>query len=548
MCGIWAVFGFGNIAECGIEHALKIRHRGPDFTRIESIPYYNQCHLVFHRLSIIDSGEDSFSEQPMRLRQYPHVRMIYNGEIYNYKELFEKYAFISETRNDGEVIIHLYMKFGIKKTLQLLDGVFAIIIFDSELNKISFGRDTFGVRPLFKVESLSGQLGLSSEAKALMYLVKTKERVLKIMPYTPGFFSQYSVTSEGTSKLIRNERFTDVDTPQEFDIPVLLNDNIKDNIYNLLQDAVRKRLMSERKIGCLLSGGLDSSLVTSLLVKLGKDDNNNNPIETFSIGLKDSPDLFYARKVASMLHTKHHEVVYTEADIYNYLADTVYTMETFDPANIRGGIVFYLLIKYIKENTDCVVLFSGEGADELTQGYKHFKEKPNAEECLAESKLLLRDLYLFAGLRPDRCVSAFGLELRLPFLDKAFCSYYLSLPKELITQQLGVEKYLLRKSFAGKLEEFLPNDVLWRGKEALTEGCSKKDNTLLGTMEKLARPVVSNEEFTYAADTFPFNTPRDYQSYWYRKLFESYFPSQAQLTPYCWDDKGFGKRLLLKKT
>jgi len=315
----------------------------------------------------------------------------------------------------------------------------------------------------------------------------------------------------------------------------MLNESIQDNIHNLLEDAVIKRLMSERKIGCLLSGGLDSSLITSLVVKLSKEANYKQQIETFAVGLKNSPDMKYARTVAQKLQTNHHEVEYTTEDVSKYLDDVMYTIESYDTITLRGSFVLYLLIKYIKENSDTIVLFAGEGADELAQGYMLFKTKENADESLQHAKRLLRELYLFDCVRPDRVVCAFGLELRLPFLDKAFSSYYLSLPKELQAPQKGIEKYLLRESFIGKLEDCLPNEVLWRGKNGLSQGSSTTETSLENTLKHIAKSRITDNELSNAAHTYPVNTPADHEQYLYRKTFESNFPCQSHLTPYMWN-------------
>jgi len=535
MCGIWALFGYDHSVSSELHHALQIAHRGPDFFRIETIPHYNNSYLAFHRLSIMD---DLTGQQPMRLYELPHLHLMYNGEIYNYKELIEKYDFKCATSMDGEVILHLYNKFGIEKTLQLLDGVFAVSIFDSKAGQFHIGRDTFGVRPLFTVQPSAGQLGVCSEVKGLIGLTKDNGTVKKVEAFLPGHYATFDVSKEtGKTKLVKDCPFTDVDTEPVFETAVKLTEDIKENIRSLFTDAVRKRLMAERRIGCMLSGGLDSSLVASLVVKMAREQNFQYPIQTFSIGVKGSPDLIHAKKVADMLGTEHHEVIFNVEDALVALKDINYVLETYDITTNRASVPMYMLSKYIHENTDTVVIFSGEGADELTQGYIYFHKAPSSEEAHQESKRLLRDLYLFDNLRADRAVAAHGLELRVPFLDKRFCSYYLSLPKEMVQPQNGIEKFLLRSAFEGHLDGLLPNEILWRAKEAFSDGVSTVKDTWAGRIEKFAKMQVNEEELKSAASLYAFNTPKTFEALYYRKCFEAKFPGQSHLTSYFWMPK-----------
>ena len=442
---------------------------------------------------------------------------------------------------DGEVILHLYHKFGFKKTLELLDGVFAVAVFDTETGELHIGRDTFGVRPLFTIRPESGELGVSSEAKGLVSLAVDNGSKTLVKPFKPGFYATFSICPKsGLSKLVVEEPFTDVHIPQKFDISVTLTDNIKENIRNLLTDAVRKRLMAERRIGCLLSGGLDSSLVAALAVKLLREQGVSYPIQTFSIGLPGSPDLVNAKKVADLLQTEHHEILLKAEEAFALLKDCNFSLESYDITTNRASICMYMLAKYIQENTDTVVIFSGEGSDELTQGYIYFHKAPNASEAHTESKRLLKDLYLYDNLRADRTVAAHGLELRVPFLDKAFTSYYLSIPPEMVQPQQGIEKYLLRSSFDGYLKDFLPDEVLWRAKEAFSDGVSKKEETWSEQLERYAKSVLTEEELEIAEKLYPVNIPRTYEALLYRKLFESKFPGHSHLIPYFWLPKWMG--------
>jgi len=538
MCGIWALFGYDHSVSSELHHAIQISHRGPEFMRIETIPHFNHSFLAFHRLSIID---DLNGQQPLRLYDLPHLYLMYNGEIYNHKELVEKYGFETTTQMDGEVILHLYNKFGIEKTLQLLDGVFAVSILDTKTKTFHLGRDTFGVRPIFTIRKPTGELGICSEAKGLIGLCHDNGVVSKVEAFQPGFYATFTIDPvSGKTKLLEEKKFTDVDSKQVFDISVSLTDDVLANIRNLLTDAVRKRLMSDRRIGCMLSGGLDSSLIASLVVKIARESGITYPIQTFSIGQPGSPDLINAKKVADMLGTEHHEVIFHPEEAFAILKDVTYSLETYDITTNRASIPMYMLSRYIKTQTDTIVIFSGEGSDELTQGYIYFHKAPNAEEAHEESKRLLRDLYLYDNLRADRSTAAFGLELRVPFLDKAFTSYYLSLPKKDVQPTNGIEKYLLRSAFAGHLKEFLPDEVLWRAKEAFSDGVSKKTESWSVQLERYAKSMVNEDELAAAKKMYPVNTPSTFESLFYRKIFESKFKGQCHLIPYMWLPKWTG--------
>lgn len=301
--------------------------------------------------------------------------------------------------------------------------------------------------------------------------------------------------------------------------------------------------MAERRIGCLLSGGLDSSLVAALVVKLCREQGVKYPIQTFSIGMPGSTDLAAARKVAKLLKTEHHEVVFTPQEGFEAVPHVINALESYDITTIRASVGMYLLSKYIKENTDTVVIFSGEGSDELTQGYIYFHKAPSPDEAHEESKRLLGDLYLYDNLRADRTTAAHGLELRVPFLDKAFTSLYLSLPKDIVQPTKGIEKYLLRASFDGQLKDLLPDEVLWRAKEAFSDGVSSLSEPWHVSLQRYAESHINDKELANAATTYPHNTPQTKEAYFYRKIFESKFKGQGDLIPYFWLPKWMGENV-----
>ena len=391
---------------------------------------------------------------------------------------------------------------------------------------------------MFTITTSEGQLGVSSEAKGLMGLVDDNGGNSELKQFPPASYASYELDrNSGKVKLIENGMFTDVDTPQAFSIGVNIGEDIKENIRSLLTDSVRKRFMAERRIGCLLSGGLDSSLIASLVVKLSLELGIKYPIQTFSTGMPGSTDLVAARKVADKLGTEHHEVVFSPEDGFKALKSVIWSLESYDITTIRASVGMYLVSKYIRENTDTVVLFSGEGSDELAQGYIYFHKAPSPEEADVESKRLLRDLYLYDNLRADRTTAAHGLELRVPFLDKAFTSYFLSLPAKMRQPQNGIEKYLLRSAFDGHLTEYLPDEVLWRAKEAFSDGVSSLEKPWYIMLKEYCASQLQSKEIENAKTKYPVNSPVTEEAFFYRKVFEKSFAGQSHFAPYFWMPK-----------
>ncbi|KAH9488520.1 hypothetical protein Btru_062217, partial [Bulinus truncatus] len=444
MCGIWAVFGSDeNVSvQCNAVH--KIAHRGPDAFRIENINHLQNCCLGFHRLAIVD---DIRGMQPMRLYTHPYIWLIYNGEIYNHRLLDKEFNLMTSTDTDGEPIIHLYEMLGAEQMAKQLDGVFAFCILDTVNRKVILGRDTYGVRPLFRFQTDEGFLAVCSEAKGLFGLSHTlSDDDVHIEPFPPGHVEIYNLDKDGRAFLDKRIMFNQPGQSPAYKTrvdPSSFVPDVQSNIRVLLQAAVEKRLMADRRIGCLLSGGLDSSLVAALLVKLTKEKGISYPIQTFAIGLEGSPDLAAAKKVADFLGTEHHEILMTPEEGLEAIDNVIYHLESYDITSVRASVGMFLLSKYIKEKTDTTVILSGEGADELAQGYIYFHRAPSATEADQESRRLLNDLYFYDVLRGDRTTAAWGLEIRVPFLDHQFTSYYLSTKPELRQPKEGIEKYLL---------------------------------------------------------------------------------------------------------
>ncbi|KAM9776819.1 asparagine synthetase [glutamine-hydrolyzing]-like isoform 3-T5 [Syngnathus typhle] len=549
MCGIWAMFGSDACLSSQCSDAMKIAHRGPDACRFENINGHANCCFGFHRLAILDQLHGM---QPLHVNKLPFLWLCYNGEIYNHLTLKKQFEFDCQTQVDGEVLLHLYERFGIRKAVSLLDGTFAFVLLDTSQSKVCLGRDTYGVRPLFRLLTDDGTLGVSSEAKGLTDAVRATDTAAKVGPFLPGHFEVFRLSLNGKVTSIELEQFHECtkepahaiyDT--EGKLAAGFDDNtVKDNIRRLFENAVRKRLMGTRRIGCLLSGGLDSSLVAATLVKLAKQVGLEYPIQTFSIGSADSPDILAARKVAAYIGSEHHEVNFTAEEGIQVVAQVIVSLETYDIATVRASVGMYLVSKYIGEKTDSVVIFSGEGSDELTQGYMYFHKAPSAKAGAEESVRLLKELYLFDNLRADRTTSAHGLELRVPFLDHRLTAYYLSLPEEMRKPRHGMEKYLLRDSFRGV--KLIPDEILWRRKEAFSDGVMSVKKPWYSFLEEHLECVgslevssvqytcVSDGEMANAPKLFPHNAPSTKEAYYYRRLFETSYPGHADLLPHFW--------------
>ncbi|MBN3298026.1 ASNS synthetase, partial [Amia calva] len=512
MCGIWALFGSDECLSVQCTGAMQIAHRGPDAFRFENVNGFINCCFGFHRLAIVDP---LYGMQPLRIKSFPHLWLCYNGEIYNHILLKEKFAFEYQTLVDGEIILHLYNKFGIEKMTALLDGVFAFVLLDTRDCKVFLGRDTYGVRPMFRLLSDKGFLAVCSEAKGLTNVMHSVPA--KITPFLPGHFEEFKLNKNGKVKSLKLKRFHRCEEPPkhaEHDsvaIPTGLDvETVKGNIRALFENAVKKRLMAHRRIGCLLSGGLDSSLVAATLLKLAKEQKLKYNVQTFSIGTEDSPDVIAAKKVADHIGSEHHEVRFSPEEGIQAVDEVIFHLETYDITTVRASVGMYLISKYIREKTDSVVIFSGEGSDELTQGYIYFH-------------------------KVNRTTAAHGLELRVPFLDHRFSSYYLSLPAEMRVPKNGVEKHLLRDAFHGT--GLLPDEILWRAKEAFSDGISSAKKSWYTMLQEDIETKVDDLMLKNAAKDFPFNPPKTKEGYFYRQIFEKHYPGRAEWLSHYWMPK-----------
>ncbi|XP_018609848.2 asparagine synthetase [glutamine-hydrolyzing] isoform X2 [Scleropages formosus] len=537
MCGIWALFGSDECLSVQFNSAMKIAHRGPDAFRFESISKFANCCFGFHWLAIVDQ---LYGMQPLRIQKFPYLWLCYNGEIYNHLRLKAHFEFDYQTMVDGEILLHLYERFGVEKMISLLDGVFAFILLDVANRKVFLGRDTYGVRPMFKLVTDDGFLAACSEAKGLMALSHTMDSPASITPFPPGHFEVFDLKMSGKVESLQLDRFHSCTSeprhaiydavkmlPQGFDL-----ETVKSNIRVLFENAVRKRLMAHRRIGCLLSGGLDSSLVAAMLVKLAREEGLEYKIQTFAIGTEDSPDVQAARGVAAYIGTEHHEVNFTPQEGIAALDEVIFHLETYDITTVRSSVAMYLVSNYIRSKTDSVVIFSGEGSDEFTQGYLYFHKAPNPTAAAEDSVRLMKELYLFDVLRADRTTAAHGLELRVPFLDHRLTAYYLSLPPEMRVPKNGVEKHLLRDAF--KDLNLIPENILWRRKEACSDGLTSVKKSWYSSVQDHLESKVNNEQLENAAKTFPHNPPGTKEAYYYRQVFEKHFPGQARWLSHYW--------------
>ena len=552
MCGIFALLNSDHKDYTIKTEFFKGSGRGPESHNMISVG--TEATIGFHRLAI--NGLNTASDQPF---QQDNLILICNGEIYNYKQLYDKLGITPKTDSDCEVILHLYKQFGIEQTLQLLDGVFAFVLIDYAIEndsaKMYVARDPFGVRPLYFMQTMDKYVkyGFASEMKCLADLRNRSDIVSSITQFTPGTYSAFEFSFKVHSKwqLLANE--------QRYHTASVINDNLsyrEHDIYNIITNAfvgaVEKRCVTtERPIACLLSGGLDSSLVTALVNDYHKK-RGLPPLETYSIGLEGSVDLHYARIVADYLGTKHTEIVLTEKDFLLAIPEVIYTIESYDTTSVRASIGNYLLGKYISRHSEAKVIFNGDGADELMGGYLYFHVSPNEIEFDLECRRLLRDIHLFDVLRSDKCISSHGLEPRTPFLDRGWVQTYLSIPSNIrchVTVN-QCEKYLLRSAFSQYKNcdglELLPAEILWRRKEAFSDGVSKESRSLYEIIQEHVAEMYGDEEDVDVDDTttvlkrastvysYTHNPPATLEQKYYRDIFEDSYPGLGEIVPYMW--------------
>jgi asparagine synthase (glutamine-hydrolysing) len=580
MCGI---FYFQTVARLALNQLKTLQesfvhssHRGPDmsvFLKDDTRAW------GFHRLSI--NGKDSAANQPFHIK---NCRLICNGEIYNYKSLITEFGLESEYQSgsDCEVIIHLYRIVGIHETLRRLDGVFGFVLHDYDSGATYVARDPVGVRSLFiGVSRHDGMFGgehsdlmcvsmnpdhyglcIASELKSIHAICDT------VVQFPAGSYMEYSdaatewdavfrtyydyayvsYTSGEIKKTTADESFFERQLRElrvEYSYPIheagdageAGEADVCKNIRELFTKAVVKRLMSERPVGCLLSGGLDSSLVTAIVARELRRTAPDTVLNTYSIGLEGSVDLKWARRVAEHLGTCHHEVSLKESDFLNAIYDTIYQTESYCTTTIRASVGNYLVSKYIQQQTEDVVIYCGDMSDEIFGSYRGFLKAPTDTDFHRENERMIRDVRFFDLLRSDKSISGAGLEARVPFADKEFITYVMTLPPRLKRfDDDKMEKYLLRKAFQS--EGLLPDDVLWRRKEAFSDGVSSADGgrTWVQMIKEYTDRVISDAEFNNNGHHLYslHNPPYDKESFYYRHVFENIYEGRGDTIPYYW--------------
>ena len=495
------------------------------------------------------------SNQPI---EFNGVILICNGEIYNYKSLYSILKVDPTTESDCEVIIHLYLKYGIKQTLEMLDGVFAFALYDKRnintTNNLSLyvARDALGIRPLYRLKNnnlgymYDNLIGFASELKCLDKFVSYNCYQYGIDQFKPGTYSSFEISIECRSiwkTKIENEPFFiptfSYGILQEHAAATVPDDIIKSVSQHLSSAVTRQCGATQRPIACLLSGGLDSSLIAALVNDYCIQNEVPYPLETYSIGLVGSEDLKYAQIMADYLGTKHTAVYVTDQEMFDAIPDVIYAIESYDTTTVRASIGNYLIGQYISKHSEAKVIFNGDGSDELCGGYLYMNKCPDDIEFDKETRRLLKDIYMFDVLRSDKCISSHGLEPRTPFLDRSFVNHYLSIAPcyRNHTNFNQCEKFLLRSSFSfpnyenSNGKQLLPNEILWRRKEAFSDGVTSKGRSLFNIIqEKVARKITNDTGI-------PCTESIEVEKLYYKRVFNDYYPNTGNILPYYWMPK-----------
>lgn len=510
MCGIIGIFQIENQTDSLRQRALKIshkiRHRGPDWSGI----YVGGSAILCHeRLSIVDPQSGG---QPLYSPDRQQVLAV-NGEIYNHREIRARYQgkYEFQTGSDCEVILALYRDKGVD-FLEELNGIFAFALYDVERDEYLIARDHIGIIPLYIGKDNEGLLYVSSELKALEGICD------EIEPFLPG---HYYWSREGKMHRWYQRDWMDYDAVKD-------NQTSVEELHDALEAAVQRQLMCDVPYGVLLSGGLDSSVISAIAKKYSamrvETDNKAAAwwpqLHSFAVGLKGAPDLAKAKEVAEHIGTVHHEINYTIQEGLDAIRDVIYYIETYDVTTVRASTPMYLLARVIKSMGIKMVL-SGEGADEIFGGYLYFHKAPDAKAFHDETVRKLGKLHQYDCLRANKSLSAWGVEGRVPFLDKEFIDVAMRLnPVDKMCPGSTIEKRVVREAFA----DMLPESVAWRQKEQFSDGVGY---SWIDTLKAITSEAVSDEQMLHAAERFPINTPLNKEEYYYRTIFEEHFPSES---------------------
>ena len=510
MCGIVAILRVqqqtSELRQKALKMSQKIRHRGPDWSGI----YCGGSAILAHeRLSIVDPES---GQQPLFSPDRKQVLAV-NGEIYNHQEIRRRFAgkYDFQTGSDCEVILALYRDKGIK-FLEDLSGIFAFVLYDEERDEFLIARDPIGVIPLYIGYDSNGTIYVASELKALEGQCERYE------PFLPG---HYFWSKEPGMKRYYQRDWFDYDAVKD-------NDASVSAIHDALVSAVKRQLMSDVPYGVLLSGGLDSSVISAIAEKFSEmriEDNSQTKaywprLHSFAVGLKGAPDLAKARMVADHIGTVHHEINYTIQEGLDAIRDVIYYIETYDVTTVRASTPMYLLARVIKSMGIKMVL-SGEGADEIFGGYLYFHKAPTARDFHDETVRKLSKLHLYDCLRANKSLSAWGVEGRVPFLDKEFLDVAMRTnPEAKMCPGQTIEKRIVREAFA----DLLPAEVAWRQKEQFSDGVGY---SWIDTLKAITAQAVTDEQMVHAAERFPINPPKNKEEYYYRCIFAEHFPSDS---------------------
>ena len=510
MCGIIGIFDIkeqsSELRNKALRMSQKIRHRGPDWSGIYCGGHAILCH---ERLSIVDPQS---GKQPLYSPDGRQVLAV-NGEIYNHQAIRQATAadYEYQTGSDCEVILALYRAHGIH-FLEQLSGIFAFALYDEERDEYLIARDPIGVIPLYIGHDADGKTYVASELKALEGFCDEYE------PFLPG---HYLYSREGVMRRWYTRDWMDYEAVKDNGADI-------DSLRVGLQEAVKRQLMSDVPYGVLLSGGLDSSIISAIAQKFAarrvEDGGQTGAwwprLHSFAVGLKGAPDLEKARLVAEHIGTVHHEINYTIQEGLDALRDVIYFTETYDVTTVRASTPMYLLARVIKSMGIKMVL-SGEGADEIFGGYLYFHKAPSARAFHEETVRKLGKLHWYDCLRANKSLSAWGVEGRVPFLDRDFLDIAMRLnPKAKMCPGQEIEKKILRQAFA----DLLPEEIAWRQKEQFSDGVGY---SWIDTLKRITSEQVSDEQMAHAAERFPIHTPLCKEEYFYRSIFEEHFPSRS---------------------
>lgn len=541
MCGIWAYIKLLKDKNVDLSKLFQdfwnIKPRGPDNSYLEN---YGDVWVGFHRLAIMDTSFKS--NQPFVFQEKERtVIFICNGEIYNFRYLIEKYDLPIKTDSDCMTIPELYLKYtrnggDVKQFLELFNeeikGEFAFVMFEFDrlknIKHVFVGRDQIGIRPLYSSilkDNPSGMI-FSSEIKG------TNSYDGDIIEFPPGFIMKYDFDDFGKPSIKSSYVFKNVYSVEQFKSKEPCDQYYLENVKQTVINSVKRRLDADRPLAFLLSGGVDSSLVAAISAKL-----LGYPIRTFCCGMNEGTDLIFARKVAEHIGSNHTEVFFTPKEGLDAIRDVIWKTETWDTTTVRASVGQYIVSRHIGTKTDAKVVLVGEGPDEVCSSYLFNWYAPSGKALHDTALEYVNKIHYFDSRRGDRCISGWGLEGRVPLLDPEFIKAYWEIPADYrVPQYKGIEKWWLRKAFDGT--GILPDAVLWRKKEAFSDGISSKEKSWFQIIQEYIDGIVSDEEFGKAKELYPHCTPQTKEAFYYRKVFCEFFGERRQtVLPHYWQPK-----------